>query len=81
MKKHQVKKDEAATVQVPDISFLPKKDIFRVDEAAVYFGVEERTIRLWIQHGKLESEKINGCLRIPRRSIIDCRFPRKSEML
>ena len=65
-------------------SFLPEKDLFRVDEVADYFGVDERTIRLWIEHGHLVREKIVGVIRIPRESIIKCRFPKSeknSEML
>ena len=65
-------------------SFLPEKDLFRVDEVADYFGVDERTIRLWIEHGHLVLEKIVGVVRIPRESIIKCRFPKSeknSEML
>ena len=58
--------------------YLPKKDLFRVDEVAAYFSVEERTIRLWIEHGKLECEKIVGCIRIPRRSILSLRTPQKN---
>jgi len=53
---------------------LPKKDLFRIDEAAEYFGVTPRTIRLWIDHGKLEFEKIEGCIRIPRTAILEIRF-------
>ena len=53
---------------------LPKRDLFRVDEVAQYFGVTDRTIRLWTEHGLLKSEKINGIRRWPREAIINCRF-------
>jgi excisionase family DNA binding protein len=53
---------------------LPKKELFRVEEVAEYFGVTERTIRLWIEHGHLDKEKIVGIVRVPRRSILRCRF-------
>jgi len=52
---------------------LPKKDLFRVDEVAAYFGVSERCIRLWIEHGHLDIEKIVGSIRITRSSILRCR--------
>ena len=55
-------------------SFLPKKDLFRVDEIASYFSVTDRTIRLWIEHGHLKSEKIVGSIRITRDSVLKCRF-------
>ena len=48
---------------------LPIKELFRVYEAAQYFGVHERTIRLWIDHGKLIAEKPAGIIFIPRESI------------
>jgi len=59
---------------IQDTSGLPKKDLFRVDEVAKYFDVTERTIFLWIAKGNLAAEKIVGTLRIPRTSILNCRF-------
>lgn len=56
------------------ISSLPNKDLFRIDEVARYFDVSERCIRMWIQHGHLEKEIIQGTTRISRQSILDCRF-------
>ena len=54
---------------------LANKDLFRVDEVAAYFSVEDRTIRLWIQHGHLESEKLaSGTIRITKKSILKCRM-------
>ena len=55
-----------------DQSMLPKKPLFRVDEVATYFSIEERTVRLWIQHGHLTAIKKGGIIRIPRASILDC---------
>ena len=75
----KLKKKQSAAVENAD--FLPKKDLFRIDEAATYFGVEDRTIRLWIDHGHLAAEKVVGCIRIPRKSILDLRFSKNSEML
>lgn len=56
---------------------LPKKSLFNIYEVAEYFGVTERTIRLWIEHGHLESEKIVGSTRISRESILKCRFRKR----
>jgi excisionase family DNA binding protein len=53
---------------------LPKKSLFTVYEVAEYFGVTERTVRLWMEHGHLQGEKIVGSIRIPRGSILKCRF-------
>jgi excisionase family DNA binding protein len=52
-----------------EITDLPEKKLLRVAEAAKYFGVHERTIRLWIDTGKLTAEKLAGSVRIPRESI------------
>lgn len=57
-----------------DDDLLPKKSLFNIYEVSQYFGVTERTIKLWIEHGHLESEKIIGSLRISRESILMCRF-------
>jgi len=48
---------------------LPKKRLLRVDEAAIYFGVHERTVREWISTGKLEAIKPTGTIFILRESI------------
>lgn len=54
---------------------LSKKPLWRVDEVASHFDVTERTIRLWIEHGLLKSEKYNNrSIRIPRESIIEFRL-------
>ena len=53
---------------------LPDKKLLRTSEAAAYFGVSERTIRLWIEHGKLDAEKTTGTLFIPRQSILKFRL-------
>ncbi len=58
-------------------SLLPKKSLFNIPEVADYFCVTERTIRLWIEHGHLSSEKIVGSVRVSRESIIRCRFNKK----
>lgn len=58
----------------PQLSDLPDKKLLRVSEAAEYFGVHERTVRLWIEHGKLTAEKPEGTIFIPRESIIKFRL-------
>jgi len=58
---------------------LPDKELLRVDEVARYFSVTEKTIRLWIEHGHLIAEKIVGIVRIPRESVLKCRFFAKYE--
>ena len=57
-----------------DLSDLPDKKLLRVSEAAQYFGVHERTIRLWIDHGKLTAEKPAGIIFISRESILKFRL-------
>ena len=64
-------KDDKVTQNDPN---LPNKSLFRVDEAAEYFSVSDRTIRLWIEHGHLKSEKVVGSIRVSRESILRCRF-------
>jgi excisionase family DNA binding protein len=53
---------------------LPDKKLLRVSEAAEYFSVHERTIRLWIDHGKLGAEKLAGTIFISRDSILKFRL-------
>jgi len=59
---------------VKEDPLLPNKSLFRIDEVADYFSVSERCIRLWIDHGHLERAKIVGVIRVPRESILRCRF-------
>ena len=59
---------------IKDDSFLPKKDLFRIDEVAEYFSVTDRCIQLWIAHGHLEKDPTPGRTRISRESILRCRF-------
>lgn len=86
MAKKQVRQDPKETTQSvsspqkEDINdhFLPKKSLFRVEEVAGYFDVSVRCIYLWIEHGHLIRENINGISRIPRESILQCRFKKKT---
>lgn len=60
-----------------DDTLLPRKSLFNIYEVAQYFGVTERTIRLWLEHGHLKGERIaERTLRISRESILKCRFNR-----
>ena len=59
---------------VKDDPMLPNKSLFRIDEVMQYFGIAESTVRLWIDHGHLTSEKIVGSTRVTRDSILRCRF-------
>lgn len=70
----EVKIDFSAQNVIKDDPLLPKKSLFRVDEVAAYFSVTDRTVRLWIEHGHLQSEMIVGSVRISRASILRCRF-------
>ncbi len=58
----------------PSVTDLPTKKLLRVSEAAQYFGVHERTIRLWIEHGHLQAEKPVGTVFISRESIKNFRL-------
>lgn len=70
--------DPAQDVDEFDDSYLPKKNSFRIDEAARYFDVSDRTIRLWVDHGHLAAEKVVGSIRITRNSMLSCRFGRSA---
>jgi hypothetical protein len=52
-----------------ELSDLPDKKLLRVSEAAEYFSVSERSIRLWCAHGLLSYEKPHGSIFISRESI------------
>jgi len=64
----------------PSADYLPKKDLFRLDEVAAYFDVTEKTVRLWIDHGHLQAEQIVGGVRINRNSILSLRILKNMEM-
>lgn len=68
--------DDKGDIRLKDDHLLPQKALFRIDEVAGYFDVTERTIRLWIEHGHLEAERIVGSVRVTRKSILACRFRR-----
>ena len=73
--------DPVETPKLPEASVNTENDTipvklvpFRINEAATQLGVTEPTIRLWLAHGILKSEKYNGETRVLRESILNCRF-------
>lgn len=59
---------------------LPNRPTLRVSEVAFYYGVTERTVYLWIEHGHLKTELTPaGQWRITRESFDTCRFAKKKE--
>ena len=71
----------APEIVVEDDPMLPKKGLFRVDEAADYLSLSASTIRTLISHGRLAIEKYRvhedqerGIPRIPRESLLRFRF-------
>jgi len=60
--------------EIEDLSGLPKRDLFRINEVADYFSVSDRTIRLWIAHGHFQIEKLRGTIWVPRSSILKFRL-------
>jgi len=68
----EITQQEKTSIKEDDL--LPKKSLFRVDEVADHFGVTTRTIYTWIAHNILQSVNPGGIVRIPRESILNCRF-------
>jgi excisionase family DNA binding protein len=62
---------------------LPDKALLRVGEVADYYGVSDRAVYLWIEHGHLEVEHTPaGQMRVTRESLDKCRFsPRPQKEL
>lgn len=50
---------------------LYKKELFRIDEVAEYFGVHKKTVYAWIKAGVLNFIKVGGTIRISRASIVE----------
>jgi len=48
---------------------LPAKKLLRVNEAALFFSVHERTIREWIRTEQLDAIKPTGTIFITREAI------------
>ena len=66
--------EKAETEPIQDLAGLPNRDLFRINEVADYFSVSERTIRLWIEHGHFQIEKLRGTIWVPRTSILKFRI-------
>jgi len=62
------------TESIEDLTGLPNRDLFRINEVASYFSVSDRTIRLWIDHGHFQIEKLRGTIWVPRSSILKFRL-------
>ena len=59
---------------------LPNKPTYRVSEVAWYYGVTDRTVYLWIEHGHLKTIKTpRGQYRVTRDSLDSCRFKRTKD--
>jgi excisionase family DNA binding protein len=72
-KSEPTEQKEGCTMELPD------KELLRIDEVADFFSVTDRTIRLWLDHGHLEAERIAGkTIRITRKSVLTCRLPYKT---
>ena len=54
---------------------LPEKKYLRIDEVENYFSVTSRTVRLWIDHGKLEAVKVERGIRITSASVLAFPIP------
>jgi len=54
---------------------LPNRPTLRVSEVAHYYGVDKRTVYLWIEHNHLKTVMTpGGQKRITRESLDTCRF-------
>ena len=49
---------------------VPKRQLLRPAEVAVFFGVSTKTIYRWCDIGLIESVKLNGSVRVLRASVI-----------
>lgn len=60
------------------MTYLPERATYRVGEVAIYFGVTDRTVYLWIEHGHLKIERTPaGQIRVTKKSVDECRFREK----
>ena len=73
------KKREPEAIAPTIISNLQNKPTYRVSEVALYYGVTERTVYLWIEHGHLATISTPaGQKRVTRESLDKCRFSKKA---
>lgn len=50
---------------------LPKKELLRVDEVAHRLRKERSAVQLWIDHGKLSVEVVDGVVYVVKSSLDD----------
>ena len=59
---------------------LPEKPTYRISEVALYYGVTEMTVYLWIEHKHLSTVLTPpGQQRVTKESLDKCRFAPKKE--
>ena len=58
---------------------LPQKTHLLVAEAACFLGVSQRTVRRWHHAGLIKGTRLNGSLRIDRRSLVGLIDPGKGD--
>jgi hypothetical protein len=63
------KKSVAVEPEVIKAEYSPKKELLRVHEAASILESDEKAVYLWIAHGLLEYESVNGVLWITKSSV------------
>ena len=59
------------SIQPTDIEAI---ELFSIEEAASYMSVKSETIRLWIDHGHLTTQLINGIKKITFDSMSECQI-------
>lgn len=70
---------ETTAGPTPGNNGLPEKRTYRLSEVAAYYDVDERTVRLWIEHGHLKVEYTPaGVRRVTAESLNLCRFRPKA---
>jgi hypothetical protein len=67
---------ETKTMNYPD---LPRKNLLLVAEVARFFGVSEVTVRRWHREGLIKGTRLNGSLRIDRKSLVGLIDPNERE--
>ena len=57
---------------------LPNRRLLRISEVADFFGVGERCVRLWIEHGQLKAVATpGGGVRVEKRSVESCFYVKR----
>jgi len=70
-KSGEIELDQAEIYDIE--SSIPKKTLFGIQETALQLDMSEDSIRRWIDHRLLVSEKIVGSIKIPRSEIVRIR--------